>query len=287
MKLFSNFIFIFILILSSTGHAARFIFVGDTGHGDAGQYSVAAGMKKSCGQKPCAFALLLGDNFYPNGVSSTTDPQWKTAFRDPYAPLGISFYPALGNHDYDGNEEAQITYSQIDKSWVLPARYHSFVKDKSEIFVMDTNQWNKTQADWLWAGLKKSRADWKIVIGHHPIYSYGFHGNTDSLIKGLRPILLGKADFYLSGHDHDKQILRDPTDSSLHYVVSGAGSETRPSSGGSLSLFNAATLGFSSLSLKKKSATLEMLTQDGKIEFIQTFKRRPVRKPVARSISTR
>jgi hypothetical protein len=55
-----------------------------------------------CGSTPCDFVLLLGDNFYPSGVKSVTDSQWKTAFVTPYEALGLTFYPTLGNHDYEG-----------------------------------------------------------------------------------------------------------------------------------------------------------------------------------------
>lgn len=37
--------------------------------------------------------------------------------------------------------------------------------------------------------LNQSTAKWKIVLGHHPVYSYGEHGNTAELIEGLKPIL--------------------------------------------------------------------------------------------------
>lgn len=37
--------------------------------------------------------------------------------------------------------------------------------------------------------LKESRAKWKIVVGHHTIFSAGDHGNTQELVDKLLPIL--------------------------------------------------------------------------------------------------
>ena len=44
------------------------IVLGDTGTGNEDQLKVADGMAKVCDQSGCDFVLLLGDNFYPNGV---------------------------------------------------------------------------------------------------------------------------------------------------------------------------------------------------------------------------
>jgi len=37
--------------------------------------------------------------------------------------------------------------------------------------------------------LKDSTANWKIVVGHHPVRSIGHHGDTQELISQLLPIL--------------------------------------------------------------------------------------------------
>ncbi|KAJ0450332.1 putative Acid phosphatase [Helianthus annuus] len=38
--------------------------------------------------------------------------------------------------------------------------------------------------------LKESSSKWKIVVGHHTIFSAGHHGNTQELVDKLLPILL-------------------------------------------------------------------------------------------------
>ena len=37
--------------------------------------------------------------------------------------------------------------------------------------------------------LAKSDADWKIVVGHHPVISNGKHGGTEELQQHLQPLL--------------------------------------------------------------------------------------------------
>lgn len=75
------------------------------------------------------FVISVGDNFYENGVSSVTDPKWKTSFEDIYTRPGLmtKWHVILGNHDYQrtGKPEAQIAYSSIDPRWSLPTYYYS------------------------------------------------------------------------------------------------------------------------------------------------------------------
>ena len=82
----------------------------------------------------------------------------------------------------------------------------------------------KRQFAWLadeLAGARR-RAPWLFVLGHHPVFSDGSHGDTRSLVDHLDPLLRRhRVDLYLSGHDHDLQhieIKGHPTS----FAVSGA-----------------------------------------------------------------
>jgi 3',5'-cyclic AMP phosphodiesterase CpdA len=82
---------------------------------------------------------------------------------------------------------------------------------------------DQPQLDWINKTLNESTADWKLVMGHFPVYSAttGEHGDTKSLIKLLMPILRDtKADVYFSGHDH---ILQHIFKNGVHFFGSGAG----------------------------------------------------------------
>jgi len=200
---------------------------GDFGTGSPQQIQLAAVMKNYQKNNPFDFGITLGDNFYPNGVSSPDDPQWKTKWEDMYGPLGLSFYASLGNHDYlrpDG-PAAEILYSQKSPSWKMPATYYTYTAGPVQFFVIDTIELsdsampNKEMA-WLDAEIAKSKARWKVVYGHYQIYS-ATRGDEQNLIQRLLPILRNRVDIYLCGHDHNLQELK-PEDG-VHFFVSGGG----------------------------------------------------------------
>ena len=63
----------------------------------------------------------------------------------------------------------------------------------------------------LGAALRESTAGWKIVFGHHGVYSNGQHGNTREL-ESVLPALLRETGvaLYVNGHDHVLQDISDP-----------------------------------------------------------------------------
>jgi tartrate-resistant acid phosphatase type 5 len=130
-------------------------------------------------------ALLLGDNFYEDGVSFTSDPQWQAKFASMCDPMALDFpfYAVLGNHDYHGNESAEVQYSIEDPGsrWKMPARYYSFSKllsdgTKIDLFAPDSEVIEAEDAQLAWlrkelAASTAAGAHWKIVFAHHPLYS--------------------------------------------------------------------------------------------------------------------
>lgn len=205
----------------------RVLAFGDFGTGSPQQIQLAATMKEYQKKNPFDFGITLGDNFYPNGVSSPDDPQWKAKYEDMYGPLGISFYATLGNHDYlrpDG-PAAEILHAQKSPSWKMPATYYTYTAGPVQFFAIDTIElsdsvlFNK-EAAWLDAEIAKSKARWKVVYGHYQIYS-ATRGDEQNLIKRLLPILRNRVDVYLCGHDHNLQELK-PEDG-VHFFVSGGG----------------------------------------------------------------
>jgi hypothetical protein len=91
---------------------------------------------------------------------------------------------------------------------------------------------------WLDAALASSTARWKIVIGHHPIWSSA--GTKFAQAEALRTLILPSlcryADLYLAGHEHTLEAHRDDCSVALPgsevppllQVVSGAGAKQRP-----------------------------------------------------------
>jgi hypothetical protein len=210
--------------VKSENQPIRVLAFGDFGTGSTAQKETAAAMLAYHRKTPFDFGVTLGDNFYSVGMVSPQDPRWKTWWEEMYAPLSIKFYASLGNHDWGlaDSPAAEILYSDKSQSWKMPALYYTFTAGAAQFFALDTNEMSEVQLAWLKEQLDKSKARWKIVYGHHPIYSDGDHGDDARLIKTLLPILEGKADIYLVGHDHIIEHLK-PSDSRLHFLIAGGG----------------------------------------------------------------
>lgn len=65
------------------------------------QENVAAAMGAYAAETRPQFLITVGDNFYDDGVSSTTDSLWSSlwsnVYLDPYPYLKVPWYPVLGN----------------------------------------------------------------------------------------------------------------------------------------------------------------------------------------------
>jgi tartrate-resistant acid phosphatase type 5 len=237
-----------------------FFVIGDWGAPEKHQKDVAHAMAVEADQQQPRLIVSVGDNFYPNGVASVTDQQWKNAFEDMYnAPsLNHQWYAVLGNHDEQGSSEAEFAYQQVDSRWHMPSRYYTHVEPVSEgveaqFFFLDTNGHgsgdeetalglDRAQFEWLERELTRSTAKWRFVAGHHPVFSGGHHGSSPPLIRRLKPLLdRHKVQVYFCGHDHNMQHLKIDN---VHYIVAGSGSATRSTSKIKGSIFAAAELGF-------------------------------------------
>jgi 3',5'-cyclic AMP phosphodiesterase CpdA len=81
------------------------------------------------------------------------------------------------------------------------------------------------QRSWLEAALEASTADWKVVVGHYPVFSVSGHGPTPRLLKELAPLLdEHKVALYFNGHDHSAQHISVARYPSTEFFNIGAGS---------------------------------------------------------------
>jgi predicted phosphodiesterase len=122
----------------------RFFAVGDTGHANRDLQKTVDAMARRAedeAQSPLAFVLLLGDNFYPAGISHggvnshRFQEDWIRPFRldsEVDRRLQVPFFAVLGNHDYQRRADwrAQIRYSWCKHNphrlWTMPARCYAF-----------------------------------------------------------------------------------------------------------------------------------------------------------------
>lgn len=190
--------------------------------------------------------FLLGDNFYPNGINDLSDSMWENI-----KLFGENMiYPILGNHDYLGSVKAQLDCNL--KNWNLKNYYYKVTFDSIDFFFLDTSilqpnysnlDYNivksKTDRDpieikndminWLKDELEKSNNK-TIIIGHYPMISYGMYGINKNLMLDLLPIIRKyKVSYYISGHDHNLQIIDVCSeDFSFKQIISGASSFLYP-----------------------------------------------------------
>ena len=267
----------------------NFFAIGDWGRsGEYNQKETGEQMNTFAEEFHPKFIISTGDNFYENGIASVDDPQWTNSFENVYsgANLQRDWFVILGNHDYKGNPQAEIDYSKKSRRWNMPARYYSKTEKINDsvsiLFVfIDTNpfiakyqkkkesyadlgmQDTTKQLKWLDELLSTSKAKWKIVIGHHPVYSTGSeHGNTEEMLAVIKPRLEKyKVDMYLAGHEHDLQ--HQQPEGTVDYVVSGAGSSTRPTSIKSMTKFAEAVSGFAAFTCTADSLTTYFINYKG------------------------
>lgn len=200
----------------------HFFAVGDTGAGTTAQGHIANQLLAHQQRTPAAVLLHLGDLVYPRGDFTHTGNRLYTHYYQPLEEAGLPIKPVLGNHDIlDGYHPKALEFYNI------PNRYYQYQLTQNGItvdfFALDTNIFqDPRQQQWLKSALKNSTANFKIVYGHHPIFSSGMHGNSKALQQTLQPLLSQyHVNMYLSGHEHDYERF-EPIDGVL-YVVSGGG----------------------------------------------------------------
>ena len=200
-----------------------------------------------------SFIISAGDNHQVAGVRSVSDPLWMLNFESIYndQSLMVDWYAALGNHDYKGEVQAEIDYTKISRRWNMPDRYYALHKKISDsifadFYIIDTSPFQSAyytsdehhvagqdtakQMRWIDSCLSYSKSRWKIVVGHHPVYSSGSsHGKETGDMQARFAALFEKKgiDAYFCGHDHDFEYIK-PNTGNVNYFVCGTGSEVRP-----------------------------------------------------------
>lgn len=240
--------------------AQHFLMVGDWGWSrpEDGQKQVAAAMaayaRRNALQTQALF--MLGDSWYGNLDGGVDSPRWQTGFENMYPASAFPgpVYSIMGNHDYQhmplnvNKLQAELAYARRGHSrWTQPALWYTLdIADSAKkpllhIIALDSNVPHKSdkvdpvdftltpaqyseQLAWFEAELAQpTKAPFRIVMGHHPVFSNGKHGDTPTLVRDWEPLLRKyKVHAYLAGHDHDLQHIEyegHPTS----FVCSGAG----------------------------------------------------------------
>ena len=277
-------------VLANKGKIGLLLF-GDGGMGNQGQHDVAAGMWNLCKKKPCDLAIGLGDNIYPSGVTSTSDPLWQSSFESPYKKFieaaDLDFWMLVGNHDRRASIDAQIRYTEQSPIWKMPAQDYAIpgLPGWLNIYVLDTTFISKGgdippfQSAFeksFEAQLKRAslhlcdKAGWRILATHHPLISNGARNNRfreNNVYDALHPFIEDCGiHLMFSGHEHMQQHVQMD---GMDYLIQGAASYTRERAkpfqrDTALSRYLGYQIGFSHLSFTKRNVLVHFKDHEGK-----------------------
>ena len=275
----------------------RFAVIGDWGWwGQADQMKVASALEKIGAECPYDFIVSTGDNFYDAGVDSLNDVLWNMSYEYVYtAPhLQCPWYVVLGNHDYRGAPSAEIAYSNNSPRWRMPSKYYKeqFVTGSNEtidLFFMDSNPYQKDllaaggaypelngldtvyQDGWIENGLRNSTADWKLVVGHHPLYTCGMRKGQPQYMRKFEGLFNEThVDAYLCGHEHDLQVHKPQ--GVVTYFVSGGGGNKRPiQTPFEFTHFAQSSLGFMVVEVMNSKMTVTTYNENGQVLHVESI----------------
>ena len=233
---------------------------GDSGTGDEEQRRVAEAMSQACREHGCDAALVLGDLIYPRGVKAVDDRRFETHFEEPYEVVGpFPFWMSPGNHDHKrgGSVEAEIAYGLSGRSerWRMPAAHYAVrgLPNWLHIYSLDTKWLARESASGEQAERARAalcgKTGWRLLAGHHPVYSNGPHGDDEDVGRYLEPVVRGcGVQAYFAGHDHHQEHI---STASFEQFVQGAAAKLRdvhivsyPPERGLTQRFARAALGF-------------------------------------------
>jgi 3',5'-cyclic AMP phosphodiesterase CpdA len=216
--------------------SVRLAVLGDVGTGDTAEWGTARLVAAAAASDPFDALILLGDNVYPNGDPARLEATVFEPF-DPILRQGTALIPVLGNHDVrNGNAAGQV------ETLGMPGRWYATEIGPLLIVALDSNLVDDPgQLQWLESTLENTTAEWTLVAMHHPAYSAGYHGSTASVQDHWVPLFeTYGVDIVLAGHDHDYQ--RSNPINGTTYIVSGAGSKTRPTDRADFTAYSASVL---------------------------------------------
>lgn len=262
-----------------------FLALGDQGSGDLEQWRVAEGMERVAeSEGGVNMVLLLGDNFYGKPLKGVDDSAWQLKFERVYHGRWLShvpFYAVLGNHDYPESAAVELEYSQRGVGsgrWQMPEPFYA--RDFGEVqgrpllrvVFLDTSADGaglQRQAQFLQSTFARPGPApfWRLVVAHHAMRSSGGkHGDDQHLLDQLLPAMQRSGvDIYLSGHEHNQQVILRPGEPA--WLISGGGGQTldapQPGVPDSGTRFAAQRHGFARLAFTAKRLQLAYYDADG------------------------
>ena len=181
-----------------------FVVMGDTqmtGNPDSEEDKASIAVLEKLGaivkDKPVDFGLQTGD-YVDNGSNYAMWTEMQNAFSAAFP--GVSFFHALGNHEYYGDASGRISADLLQ----LPGKDYYSVEYGDVYVAVINNSADLTEAcAWLRQDAAQSTCMWKILSIHQPPYYTNAKGGSERFHEQI-PAAAEAAgiDVVFSGHDH-------------------------------------------------------------------------------------
>jgi hypothetical protein len=193
------------------GHPLRFLYLGDA---QTGLERWGRLLESAVRRHPGMDFLVLAGDLVDRGNERTN---WDHFFLRAAPVLDhLPLMPCVGNHEYlDVGPRLFRAFFELPHNGprgIDPDLAYSFEAGDAHFAVMDSTLavWDadaaRRQADWLDATLSRTKARWKIVIFHHPVYPSHPWRDMPALREHWVPVFdEHHVDLVLQGHDHAYQ----------------------------------------------------------------------------------
>jgi hypothetical protein len=223
-----------------------------------GQMRVGAALESEQRRRPADALVLLGDNFYPDGllekeleyrvrenvvrpycVFLALDGPESSRVEDACEPdrrgdRPIPFYAVLGNHDVEVPESPRLQREIVPRfvpNWHVPTRSTEVIEIADSALqpgvslilydAMALAERNDTAS--LERALGTAKGPWRILAGHYPIHD----SHPGPWIQQALADINVPVHLHLAGHDHNLQIGVPAPAAPYLQVVAGSGGSDR------------------------------------------------------------
>lgn len=222
------------------------------------QMRVAAVLAAEHRRRPADALLLLGDNFYPDGLSerelayrvrenvvrpycaflALDGPAWPAVSdaceSERRGARPVPLYAVLGNHDLTLPESPKLQREAVPRfvpNWHVPSEAvevidladGELVASASLVLYDPHTLADEGDAALLERALREARGPWRILAGHYPINA----SHPGPWIRKALDAIDVPVHLHLSGHEHNLQIGVPATGDPYLQVVAGSGSGQR------------------------------------------------------------
>ena len=160
---------------SDSADQVSFLYVGDVQDSIGGEANRF--LREALSRHPESKFLVCGGDLSDGPRQSC----WDEAFRDiDSVTQAMPLLVVAGNHDYRKGviqwleRRFPLTFSYFLDAKIADNQVYTLNYGPVQFFLLDSNRelpYLLTQRDWLKAQLEQSRARWKIVVLHHPLFS--------------------------------------------------------------------------------------------------------------------